>query len=49
MHGLTNTLEDAKVGSGAASRARILEQGLALEELVEMKASIRARGARGVR
>ena len=39
------TLQGArKVCSGAASWARILEQGLALEELVEMKISIRARG-----
>ena len=29
-----------RVGSGAASWARILEQGLALDELVEMKTSI---------
>ena len=29
-----------RVGSGAASWARILEQGLALEEMVEMKTSI---------
>ena len=35
-----------EVGSGAASRARILEQGLALDELVEMKTSIE-RGAQG--
>ena len=33
-----------KVGSGAASWARILEQGLTLDELVEMKTSIE-RGA----
>ena len=29
-----------RVGSGAASWARILEEGLALDELVEMKTSI---------
>ena len=34
------------MGSGAASWAGILEQGLALEELVEMKTSIE-RGAQG--
>ena len=43
--GLTNTLEE-EVGSGAASWARILEQGLALDELVEMKTSIE-HGAQG--
>ena len=43
--GLTNTLEE-DVGSGAASWARILEQGLAFDELVEMKTSIE-RGAKG--
>ena len=47
MHGVTNTLEDAnRVGSGAASWARILEQGLALDEVVGMKTSIE-RGAQG--
>ena len=43
--GLTNTLEE-EVGFGAASWARILEQGLAFDELVEMKTSIE-RGAQG--
>ena len=38
--GLTNTLEENKAGSGAASWARMLEQGLALDELVGMKTSL---------
>ena len=45
MHGLTNSLEE-EVGSDAASWARILEQGLALDELVEMKTIIEC-GAQG--
>ena len=43
--GLTNTLVE-EVGSGRASWARILEQSLALDALVHMKASIK-RGAQG--
>ena len=43
--GLTNTLEE-ELGSGSASEERILEQGLALDELVEMKTSTE-RGAQG--
>ena len=38
--GLTKTLEVKKVGSVAASCARILEQGLALDELAGMKTSL---------
>ena len=43
--GFTNTLEE-EVGSGAASWERILQQGLALDEMVDMKTSIE-RGAQG--
>ena len=41
MHGACGHEEE--VGSGEASWARILEQGLALDELVEMKTSIERR------
>ena len=44
--GLRTLYRTRRVGSGAASLARILEQGLALDELVEMKTSIE-RGVQG--
>ena len=49
MHVAYEHSRGREVSPGAASWARILEQGLALEELVEMNTSIRARGTRGVR
>ena len=44
MHGAYERSRGETVGSGAASWARILDQGLALDVLVEMKTSIE-RGA----
>ena len=44
--GLRTLYRTRRVGSGAASLARILEQGLALDELVEMTTSIE-RGVQG--
>ena len=46
MHGAYERSRGETVGSGAASWARILDQGLALDVLVEMKTSIE-RGAQG--
>ena len=46
LHGAYEHSRGEEVGFGEASWARILEQGLALDELVEMKTSIE-RGAQG--
>ena len=46
MHGAYEHSRGREVGPSTALWARILEQGLALEELFEMNTSMRARGAR---